>query len=131
MLTNHARAIAIDVPPTIQQVSCNLMCVEDENPLATHGKVCQRSWIEIEVSLDKPGSRGGRSILFLPTLELLPWRLRQLEEVTEKRNTLGPRWQLPLGITVLDGPDCVDRNEGDRHAKCHRVGLKVEVHGWA
>ena len=129
-LTNHARTIAINVRSTIQQVSCNLMGVEDENSLAAHRNVRQRSWIETEVSFDKLGLRYQHSVLFLPNLELLPRRIRQLEEVTEKWDTLGPRWQLPLGIT-LDGSDCVNRNESDRYIKCHRAGFKVESHGWA
>lgn len=44
--TYHARTIALNVTPTIQRVGSSPMRVEDEDPLAVHRKIYQRTWIQ-------------------------------------------------------------------------------------
>jgi len=106
------------------------MRVEDEDPLAAHREVYQRSWIWNRGQLRKTMEVWGElSILFLPNLELLPWCHRELEEIPKKRDTLGPWWQLALGVTP-EGSDGVERKEGNSDAKCDGVSLEVKSHGW-
>ena len=71
----------------------------------------------MEISVENDGEmRNICPVLFLPDLKLLPRHQGQLEEVPEKRDSLGPWWQLSRAI-VLDGSDCVDRYKSDGHTK--------------